>query len=416
MSMPPAERSRRFMVARVLLLIWFLYVVTSTVLLLPAKYQSWRSLETVNETGTTFQGWSTDQVHSILDELGMRAEMVAATRLATSLVSLLCFWVVGVLLWWKRSGSRIGLLAAFVLMVTGPGFSDLLRSQTQQLAPWATAVDDMVALLIWPTFFLILYLFPNGRFVPQTTRYLAPLPYLLFFSTALLPNSGAVEAIGMPLLLIYASGGLLGQVYRYRRVSTPEERQQTKWVVLALAIFLATVLAIQFAPALFPALVVGTPARFWFDFLGNGVLGVLVPALLPLALGISILRYRLWDIDVIIRKTAVYVLLSGLLGLVYLGGVVLLESAFGTVRGGQSPTVIVISTLVIALLFAPLRRRVQALIDRRFFRRRYDAQQVLAEFADTAREEVSLEVLAAELLRVVEETMQPEVVALWLKD
>jgi hypothetical protein len=149
---------------------------------------------------------------------------------------------------------------------------------------------------------------------------------------------------------------------------------------------------------------------------GNGVLGVLVPALLPLALGISILRYRLWDIDVLIRKTMLYALLSGLLGLVYLGSVVLLESAFGSVRGNQSATAIVISTLLIAILFTPLRKRVQAWIDRRFFRRRYDAQQVLADFAHTAREEVSLEVLAGELVQVVEETMQPEIVSLWLRD
>jgi K+-sensing histidine kinase KdpD len=123
----------------------------------------------------------------------------------------------------------------------------------------------------------------------------------------------------------------------------------------------------------------------------------------------------LYDIDLIIRRTAVYAVLTASLGIIYFGTVVLMQTIIGRAADEQSPLVIVFSTLLIAALFSPLRRRIQSFIDRRFYRRKYDAAQILAQFSQTAQNEVDMERLSAVLIKVVEETMQPEQTSLWLK-
>ena len=145
--------------------------------------------------------------------------------------------------------------------------------------------------------------------------------------------------------------------------------------------------------------------------------GLLVIASIPVATGMAILRYRLYDIDRIINRTLVYGVLTGILALVYFGGVATSEAIFRALTGQeQQPQIaVVVSTLVIAALFTPLRRRIQRFIDRRFYRRKYDARKTLEAFSAQLRDETDLEALSDNLVGVVRETMQPVHVSLWLR-
>ena len=281
--------------------------------------------------------------------------------------------------------------------------------------------------LIFPLLFVILY-FPTGRLPSPRWRWLRTLGLglVIYFMVvcALLPEvNGPGEPVPwrvpnpigiaslefsfpvwIALLLTLVVGSVASLFVRFRRAD-PVERSQLKWLLYAGGVFLV-VYAGGFAPGLG-----GSGNDIYEIALSLSIL------LLSVAIAIAIFRYRLYDIDVVIRKTLVYSVLTALLGLVYFGSVILLQRLFGTLTGiEQSTLAVVISTLAIAALFTPLRRRIQDAIDRRFFRKKYNAQQVLAQFAQTVRDETDMDVLLAELVRVVEETLQPEHVSVWLRD
>jgi hypothetical protein len=186
---------------------------------------------------------------------------------------------------------------------------------------------------------------------------------------------------------------------RFRR-ARGDERQQIKWFASAAALTLAWIIVAEEQS--------GEIVALW---------GLLVIASIPVATGMAILRYRLYDIDRIINRTLVYGVLTGILALVYFGGVATSEAIFRALTGQeQQPQIaVVVSTLVIAALFTPLRRRIQRFIDRRFYRRKYDASKTLEDFSAQLRDETDLEALSNDLVGVVRETMQPAYVSLWLR-
>jgi hypothetical protein len=256
----------------------------------------------------------------------------------------------------------------------------------------------------------LIALFPDGRLVPRWTRWLILLSILLVVANLTLP----LVYWGI-LMVLMVTGAIYAQAYRYRHVSTPTGRQQTKWVVFGFVSWWTLILILGVPYTIESSLPPGSPLPWWALLSSAG--WWLTLAIVPLSLTLSILRYRLYDIDVVINRTLVYGSLTVLLGLVYFGSVASLQYAFRALTGHEDfpQLIIVVSTLVIAALFDPLRRRIQALIDRSFYRRKYDARKTLDGFYARLREETNLDSLNAELITVVKETMQPEHVSLWLR-
>jgi hypothetical protein len=189
-------------------------------------------------------------------------------------------------------------------------------------------------------------------------------------------------------------------------------QQQTKWVVYAISMILLIEVAFSI-PSLFNSSLYQPGSPYWLVY--NSVTSFSL-LLIPISFGIAILRYQLWDIDIIINRTLVYGTLTGTLAVAYFGLILGLEYILGGFTGqlAQSNVAIVASTLAIAALFQPLRKRIQSFIDRRFYRRKYDAARILEAFSATLRDELDLEQLREHLVAVVQETMQPEHISLWL--
>jgi hypothetical protein len=217
--------------------------------------------------------------------------------------------------------------------------------------------------------------------------------------------TGAYKALlyaGAPLLF---GAAVLSLFVRLRRAEGLE-RQQLKWFAYAAAMFALGIVLIVIP------LAIDTPS--WFVRAATAVFTA-AGTTVPVAIGIAILRYRLYDIDRIINRTLVYGSLTALLAVVYLGGVISSQYAFRTLTGQGSQLAIVASTLAIAALFNPLRKRIQAFVDRRFYRSRYDAARTLEAFSARLRDETDLEALNDDLVGVVAETMQPAHASLWLR-
>jgi hypothetical protein len=287
----------------------------------------------------------------------------------------------------------------------------VLPSLLQTLANLMQAAGLLMAI----HFFL---LFPDGRFVPRWTR-LNALGWALycvvwgFFPSMPLSLIDPFKASFGAFLILVLLGwtvGLVAQAVRYRQVDS-RQRTQTKWVLLVIAGACAGYASVYLPGVYLPA---SGQVRLLYDLFGVSVFWLLALPI-PVALIIAMLRYSLFDVNVLINRTLVYGTLTVALILVYIGSVVLLQALFRTVVGSESQLAIVASTLAIAALFVPLRRRVQGFVDRRFYRRKYDARKTLEAFSATLRDETDLEALNHELVGVVRETMQPEHVSVWLR-
>lgn len=350
-----------------------------------------------------------------LRELGLSFGFYAAYNVALGVVFTLVWFMVGAAIFWRRPDEWMALLSSLMLVTFGSFFVVSPQVMTE-VYPVLKLPSQFMAALSFALIILFLYLFPEGRFRPRwmfvpALAWIANNAISVFLPDAYEPEW--FDLIGFFAFFVPAICAVGSQVYRYRRTSDSVRRQQTKWVVFGVVIGFGG----------FLALVVVQGAFFGFDQADTGLLAYMffetMTAMLfiaiPLSIGLAVLRSGLWDIDVVINRTLVYGALTASLATVYFGGVVLLQMIFRTISGSESQVAVVASTLAIAALFNPLRRRLQALIDRRFYRRKYDAAKTLAMFSGRLRSETDLERLGGDLVSVVRETMQPTHVSLWLK-
>jgi len=337
------------------------------------------------------------------------------------------FATLGALIVSRRPGNVIG----WIFLVTGAGASVqllsgqyatvALRSQTWPGGATAAWISTLAqSSIVFSTLFLI-FLFPTGRLPSSRWRPVAWIAGMVVAVsvavTALTPgmiedfpsvrNPFGVESAAAVLSILDAVGGWMGLacfvvailslILRFYR-SRGDERLQLKWFAYA-------------ATLGFLAILFGGEAR-----VSGTLVWTVAPLSLPICAGIAILRYRLYEIDLLINRTLVYGSLTAALALVYVGGVVSLQYAFRALTGSESQIAIVASTLTIAVLFVPLRRRVQGFVDRLFYRRKYDAAKTLETFTSKLRNETDLDSLGEDLAGVVRETVQPTHVSLWMRE
>ncbi len=343
-------------------------------------------------------------------------------------LTLLGFVLFASLIFWRRPDDWMIMFVGLTLLLSGMLYT----------APPFEAGVPVLLLALLAGFAEIsqiafVFLFPDGRFFPRW-GWLLLLPLLVWrpaiWGLIYLPHFLTLQAQGkasgedfyyipqdirdLVLFLSILVVGIVAQVYRYRRHSTPIQRQQTKWLVLGVGITVTIVGAYVLAINLIDAPQAGGVALI-VRLLSRSVNHAALLCL-PIALTFSILHYRLWDIDTLINRALVYGTLTGLLALFYVGSVVVIQSIIHAITGYERPPafLLVASTLATAALFQPLRHRIQQGIDQRFYRHKFDAARTLEAFTASLRHEMDLNELSERLVTVVEETMEPEQISLWL--
>jgi MFS family permease len=358
-------------------------------------------------------------------------------------VPFLAFPFVGALIASKRSKNPIGWICLAVgviwmIMLTSTSYGWYGLVVRPGSVPFPAAIGSLGGWAWAPAVGLLgtylILLFPDGRLPSRRWRPLAWISGAAILSvsagSALTPGTvegfpGIHNPFGLEkypwvadaaqsltlLLPVCILASVVSLVLRFLR-ARGEEREQIKWLAFA-----ASILGLGFSSYVIPGNILpddaGGADPLWQNLLEDAV--TLSFAGIPIAVGIAVLRHRLYDIDLIINRALVYVSLTVLLAAVYAGGVVGLQAVLRGLTGQESTLAVVASTLAIAAMFNPLRHRVQALVDRRFYRRKYDAAKTLAAFSARLRDETDLDALGHDLVGVARETMQPEHASLWLR-
>ena len=389
----PARRTRWLIIARRAWPVLTMLAITANLLVLP-EYT--RSLLT----------------RTVRDELPAAhltsAEYVAIQICYVTVFMLVCL-AVATAIYVRAAREPVALFCAYTLTAFGCGFGFITGlTITNPILNALSVIFTGVAQVTGGWLFLI---FPSGRFVPRWSRWCALAATLGIAAVTIpaiargQPAPNAAQTISVGLLLLGAGS----QVYRYRRVSSLTERQQTKWVVFGLAASMAAIIVFQLAGLLVQQV---APSAVKSQ-VGGGLVGgvfILILAFIPVCIGIAVLRTHLWDIGLVISRTLTYAVVTTLLAAGY-AGLVLLTTR---VLPFHTAVAVAVSTLAAAAAFHPLRLRVQRAVDRRFNRARYDADQAIAAFAARLQDAAEPDAVHAHLTAAVHRALEPAHVSVWI--
>src|SRR2546427_7998079 len=313
-----------------------------------------------------------------LQAVGLSMDFYATYIVVFIIVFAFGYFAVGAVLFWRKSDDRMALFASFTLVTFPLAFTEVLAT----LPPSWWLPVQFVSFLGSICFVLFFYLFPNGQFVPRWMRWLS-IGVLVywgaknFFSLSPLNPFTRFPLLDALTFVGFVGTMVVGQIYRYRRVSSLLQRQQTKWVVFGMSVAIGGYVGL--VDLLYG--VFSLPPKGPFADLIIFTATYFLMLLIPLSIVFAILRARLWDIDFIINRTLVYGALTVILTAVYVGLVIGLQALLRGIISQDNSVAIVISTLAIYALFGPLRQRIQRSIDRRFYRSKYDAAKTAAAFS-----------------------------------
>lgn len=354
-----------------------------------------------------------------LAALGLPLSAYAMWVVVCELLFLAGSAVLGGVMFWRRSHDWLAIYSSLTYLLFGMFYVPVLSALVRADYAWRTPVVTIIGLAA-SCALMFCFIFPDGRFIPRWMRWVAAgwgawIVLLILYVPANPFNWPPALYLGMFTLMgLFASGA---QIYRYLRVSSPAQRQQTRPFIfgVSLSLMAFVVFNFDFIARLWPA--VRQPGMPLLIYNIVSLPAYLILVFLPgIAVVVAILRYRLWDIDFILRKTAAYSLLTASLSLIYIGAVLVLLAIFQRVAPQlRSALVVSLATIVIAALFAPLRNTIKSAIDQRFYRERYDAEATLSAFGAQARSEVDLSALTAKLIAAVNDAMHPAHITIWLR-
>lgn len=388
--------------------LWIVLALAGVAVFVADTAASWPVLHTICRTAC-HSGQPDPATARTLHAHSISLNLFAVVSVARDVLVMSIWFGMGALIVRLRPHDPGPLVAAFFLLVFPLNGENAVAVPTvlHSLLPVTNALSGAALALFG-------FLFPNGRFSPRWMRWVALgaiVEEALGFVPKILPGESLWLGYLDGVIWVAVVFAILGsQVYRYQATSSREQRQQTKWALFGICVSLGGILLLNLGYAVIPG---GLQHGSLYDLSAYWLFPLFTTAI-PISLGIAMLRSRLWDVDRVINRALVYGSLTVSLAALYVGAVIGLQALSGAVIGERSDLAVAVATLAVAAMFNPWRRRLQRFIDRRFYRQRYDAARTLAAMSTRLSDDVDLERLAADLTAVVQETIHPAHVSLWL--